>query len=396
MTSKVVSKAEGRTVAGAPTARQAIDARDASALVARRGTTRIVETRHGLRAGRRRRGRQQHRRRARSCCCPRTRTPSARALRGRLRELLRRRRRASSSRDTFGRPWRLGLDRRRDRRRRARAARRPTAAAPTPTATRSSRPWSRVADELAAAADLVKGKLAGVPVAVVRGLRPPGRRDDDGAGRAALVRPADEDMFRLRPARGGDGPAYGPRRSPTEPVDRAARAARGGRRDHRAGAAPHDAVAVRAGRDGRTRDRLLDAMAARWADDLRARRVRRGVGRAAAASRRRAAPRAVPGRCRAWSPTARTPTRTSARATAEREMFLVAMGAGVENLLVALAAEGLGSAWVSSTMFCQGRRARRARPAGGLGPDGRRRGRLRRAAPGRPATARPRRLRTVR
>lgn len=53
-----------------------------------------------------------------------------------------------------------------------------------------------VADELAGAADLVKGKATGLPVAVIRGLgQLVGDLDEPGA--RAIVRPAEEDLFRL-------------------------------------------------------------------------------------------------------------------------------------------------------------------------------------------------------
>ncbi|MDT0165100.1 coenzyme F420-0:L-glutamate ligase [Actinotalea sp. AC32] len=52
-----------------------------------------------------------------------------------------------------------------------------------------------VADEVAAASELVRGKAGGRPVAVVRGLAAH-VTDDDGPGARVLVRPAEHDMFR--------------------------------------------------------------------------------------------------------------------------------------------------------------------------------------------------------
>jgi coenzyme F420-0:L-glutamate ligase / coenzyme F420-1:gamma-L-glutamate ligase len=55
--------------------------------------------------------------------------------------------------------------------------------------------WIAVADELAAAADLARTKDGGQPVVVVRGAA---RHvlPEDGPGAAALLRPAEEDLFR--------------------------------------------------------------------------------------------------------------------------------------------------------------------------------------------------------
>jgi coenzyme F420-0:L-glutamate ligase/coenzyme F420-1:gamma-L-glutamate ligase len=101
-----------------------------------------------------------------------------------------------------------------------------------------------------------------------------------------------------------------------------------------------------------SRLRLLDAMRDAWIEDLRrdgksadsiAKRVRRG-------DFLRSAPYlVVPCLVMDGSHTYHHERRDAA----EREMFVVAMGAGVQNFLVALAGERLGSAWVSSTMFCR-------------------------------------------
>jgi len=344
VTSKVVSKAEGR-ITRADDREAAIDA-EAVRLVARRGATRIVETRHGLvlaAAG----VDASNTEPGTVLLLPEDPDASARALRSRLRAATGARVAVIVS-DTAGRPWRLGLvdiaigcaglEPLDDHRGRVDAYGNPLEMTVV-----------AVADALAAAADLAKGKLDGVPAAIVRGMG--GLvTEDDGPGAAAVVRPADEDMFRLghrevvaarRTVRAYDG-----RPVPREAIDRAVAAALAAPAPHHT--APWRFVLVES---AEARARLLDAMGEQWRADLAAdgfsaesieRRLRRGdLLRSAPAL---VVPCLVSEGSHAY-PDAR-------RAEAERAMFLVAMGAGVENLLIALAADGIGSAWVSSTLFC--------------------------------------------
>ncbi|MGZ4566043.1 MAG: coenzyme F420-0:L-glutamate ligase [Blastococcus sp.] len=195
VTSKVVSKVEGRLVRVPPGAdreaarQQAIDD-ETVRVVARRGPLRIVETRHGWVVA------------AAGIdasnvpgdalvLLPADADASARGLRARLRDLLGVTVAVVVS-DTFGRTWREGLtdvavgsagipaliDHRGD---------------VDAHGNRLETTQVAVVDELASAADLVKGKLSGVPVAVVRGLAVPPAEPD--AGTRPLVRLGAGDLF---------------------------------------------------------------------------------------------------------------------------------------------------------------------------------------------------------
>ncbi len=209
-----------------------------------------------------------------------------------------------------------------------------------------------IADEIAGAADLVKGKTGGMPVAVVRGLS----RVDDGSTAADLVRPAEEDLFRLGTDEAitqGRQEAVLLRRSvrfySDEPVPEGA--IRRAVSVALTAPAPHHTRPVRFVHVRERRQALLDAMRVKWRSDLAAdgwseeridKRVRRGDLLYGAKEI------VVPFLVREGAHTYSDAYRTEA----ERTMFTIAGGAAVQGLLVALAAEGIGSCWVSSTIFC--------------------------------------------
>ena len=194
VTSKVVSKAEGRVVAAADR-EAAITAETVRVVATRRhaaGTLRIVENPLGLvmaAAG----VDASNTPEGTVLLLPLDPDASARALRAGLQAALGVRL-AVVVTDTAGRAWRRGLvdlaigaaglvvleDLR---------------GATDTHGRRLDVTVTAVADEVAAAAELVTGKTTGRPVAVVRGL---GRyvTDDDGAGGRALVREPHEDLFR--------------------------------------------------------------------------------------------------------------------------------------------------------------------------------------------------------
>ena len=355
LTSKVVAKAEGRLIPlpADPAGRERVHSEAVAAetvrVVARRGPTVIAETRHGL-IGANALIDASNAGGDALVLLPEDPDGSAARLRAALADLdghdV-----AVVITDTLGRPWRRGqtdvavglagmgaLENYRGRRDADGRALQVTEVA--------------VPDEVAAAADLVKRKLDRVPAALLRGVPRPA-----GEGRAQdLVRPPAEDLFRIGSSALDLVAFLDGRRTrrrflpdPVEPaaVERAVLAAM------TAPFPPHTRpFRVVAVSSGGGRKRYLAEMEAAWREDLA------GDGTPAELIERRVA--------RSWALLGSAPVLLvpclvegdqqfypdERRRAAEAAMFELAAGGAVQTLLLALHAQGLGGAWISSSLFC--------------------------------------------
>lgn len=345
VTQKVVSKAEGRIVPERPDGKAAWVARETKRVLARRGGLVIAETQHGF-------------------VCANAGVDASNVAEGFL-TLLPEDPDASAERirtalagtsgvavsvvitDTFGRAWRHGVVNVA-----VGAAGFPSLIdlRGTPDATGRALEATVVAlaDEVAAASGLVMGKSDGVPVAIVRGIRSRG----NSSPAAALVRRGEDDLFRESPlqAISGRRSIRSFRASPVarETVLEAVAAACTAPAPHHT--RPWLFVTLE---PGPARRRLLRAMAAAWVADLQGDGLARDV-----IERRLLRSDAL----LAEAPLLIVPCirlrgshgyADGERSTAEREMFLLSGGAAIQNLMLALHAQGLASCWVSSTLFCK-------------------------------------------
>jgi coenzyme F420-0:L-glutamate ligase/coenzyme F420-1:gamma-L-glutamate ligase len=360
---KIVSKSEGRMIeidpADPKTERARVVAAETARVVARRGDIVISETHHGFvcaNAG----VDASNVPRGTLALLPLDPDGSAERLRVSLHDAGIRAGVVIS--DTFGRPWRIGQ----------------TNVALGVAGIRAVRDHRgekdsfgmeleatiiAIADEIAGAAELVMGKSDGIPVALVRGIE---GAAGEGSARE-LIRPGEEDLFfaagvdvveMRRSVR-----TFAERPVPDEVVARAIEAAG-------TAPAPHGSRGARPWRfvwlkSPEARPPLLGALREAWRADLVsdgtdgetiARRLHRSDEILASAP--------VLIACFV-SLTGADDYEDERRARAERDMFIAAGGAAVQNLMVALAAQAVGSCWISSTLFAPDVAAR----ALGLGPE---------------------------